>query len=72
MTIDNNIDNMLDGLVAIGCEGLGTANGISQPRMELAERSHEHTYLIDMYLFGPGLLMEQRCFKISVNMVVNE
>ena len=25
-----------------GCEGHGSANGLPQPRMELAERSHEH------------------------------
>ena len=46
--------NLLDGLVALGCimvlcyegcEGHGTANGLPQPIMELAERSHEHTYL---------------------------
>ena len=28
-----------------GCEGHGSANGLPQPRMELAERSHEQTYL---------------------------
>ena len=28
----------------------------SQPRMELAERSHEQT------LFGPGLLVDPNCF----------
>ena len=28
-----------------GCEGHGTANRLPQPRMGLAERSHEHTYL---------------------------
>ena len=41
--------NLLDGLVALGCyegcEGHGSANGLPQPRMELAERSHEQTYL---------------------------
>ena len=26
-------------------EGHGSANGLPQPRMELAERSHEQTYL---------------------------
>ena len=26
-------------------EGHGTANGLPQPSMELAERCHEHTYL---------------------------
>ena len=44
--------NLLDGLVALGCimllregcEGHGSANGLPQPRMELAERSHEQTY----------------------------
>ena len=33
--------NLLDGLVALcyeGCEGHGSANGLPQPRMELAER----------------------------------
>ena len=42
--------NLLDGLVALGCnegcEGHGSANGLPQPRMELAERSHEHTHSI--------------------------
>ena len=28
-----------------GCEGHGTANGLPQPIMELAERSHEQTFL---------------------------
>ena len=43
--------NLLDGLVALdalcyeGCERHGSANGLPQPRMELAERSHEQTYL---------------------------
>ena len=44
--------NLLDGLVALGCimlyegcEGHKSANGLPQPRMELAERSHEQTYL---------------------------
>ena len=41
--------NLLDGLVALGCimgcEGHGSTNGLPQPRMELAERSHEQTYL---------------------------
>ena len=46
--------NLLYGLVALGildalcnegCEGHGTANGLPQLRMELAERSHEQTYL---------------------------
>ena len=27
-----------------GCEGHETANGLLQPRMELDESSHEHTY----------------------------
>ena len=31
----------LDVFCYEGCEGYGTANGLSQPRMELAERSHE-------------------------------
>ena len=31
--------------VMILLRGYGTANGLSQSRMELAERSHEHTYL---------------------------
>ena len=35
----------LDALCYEGCEGHGSANGLPQPRMELAERSHEHTYL---------------------------
>ena len=35
---------ILDALCNEGCEGHGTANGLPQPRMELAERSHEHTY----------------------------
>ena len=30
---------------AEGCEGHGSANGLPQPRIELAERSHEHIYL---------------------------
>ena len=35
----------LDTLCYEGCEGHGSANGLPQPRMELAERSHEQTYL---------------------------
>ena len=35
----------LDALCYEGCEGHGTANGLPQPRIELAERRHEHTYL---------------------------
>ena len=41
-----------------GCEGHGSANGLPQPRMELAERSQEQTYL--------GL-MEPSCFNFLVN-----
>ena len=42
----------LDALCYEACEGYGTANGLSQPRMELAERIHETD------LFGQELLME--------------
>ena len=35
----------LDALCYEGCEGHGSANRLPQPRMELAERSHEQTYL---------------------------
>ena len=57
--------NLLDGLVALalcyeGCEGHGSANGLPQPRMELAERSHED-------LFGLVLLMEPSCFNLLVS-----
>ena len=34
----------LDALCYEGCEGHGSANALPQPRMELAERSHEQTY----------------------------
>ena len=33
----------LDALCYEGCEGHGSANGLPQTRMELAERSHEQT-----------------------------
>ena len=33
------------GDVNEGCEGHGSANRLPQPRMELAERSREHTYV---------------------------
>ena len=36
-----------------GCEGFGTANGLPQPRTELAERSHEQL------LMGPSILTVQ-------------
>ena len=36
----------LDALCYEGCEGHGSANGLPQPRMELAERSHEQTYFL--------------------------
>ena len=35
----------LDALCYEGCDG--SANGLPQPRMELAERSHEQTYLME-------------------------
>ena len=35
----------LDALCYEKCEGHGSANGLPQPRMELAERYHEQTYL---------------------------
>ena len=35
----------LDTLCYEGCEGHGSAYGLPQPRMELAERRHEQTYL---------------------------
>ena len=35
----------LDALCYEGYEGHGSANGLPQPIMELAERSHEQTYL---------------------------
>ena len=52
--------NLLDGLVALcyeGCEGHGSANGLPQPRMELAERSHEQTYL-------GGIVDGASCFNL--------
>ena len=35
----------MDALCSERCEGHWTANGLQQPRMELAESCHEHTYL---------------------------
>ena len=39
----------LDALCYEGCEVHGSANGLPQPRMELAERSHEQTYLGEVH-----------------------
>ena len=54
-------DQLLDGLTALdvlcheGCEGFESANGLSQPRIELAERSHEQTYGIGLGI-GAGIV----------------
>ena len=50
----------VDALCYEGCEGHGTANGLPQPRIELAERSHEQT------LLGQELLMEPSCLNLLV------